>query len=203
MTRAETRRRGENGAFQTPSSIHPLMSPTHGCPISWLPVALSASAPLRETSTAWTCLSRGTRCGAPADDSPQRELWVGSRNGDKPRRGDRSRDPTDVWILKLPPTRNGEATSSSPFQSLSQRDEDIATPKPFPMGPVSRSTSYRRPYCMRGVTRAETRRRRECGPLHLRHRVTRGDPVHGYPNSWFPAALSASAPLRETSTAWT
>jgi hypothetical protein len=37
-------------------------------------------------------LSRGTRCGAPVDDSPQRELWVGSRNGDKPRRGDRFRD---------------------------------------------------------------------------------------------------------------
>ena len=27
-------------------------------------------------------LRRGPRCGAPADDSPQRELWVGSRNAD-------------------------------------------------------------------------------------------------------------------------
>jgi hypothetical protein len=79
--------------------------------------------------------SRGTRCGAPADDSPQRELWVGSRNGDKPRRGDRSRDPINGRILKLPPARNGEVTSPSPFRSAPQGDEDVATPKPFSHGP--------------------------------------------------------------------
>jgi hypothetical protein len=33
--------------------------------------------------------------------------------------------------------KNGEATSSSPFQSLLQGDEDIAAPKPIPLGLVS------------------------------------------------------------------
>ena len=36
------------------------------------------------------------------------------------------------------PMRNGVATSSSPFQSLLQGDEDIASPQPFPKGAASR-----------------------------------------------------------------
>jgi hypothetical protein len=40
----------------------------------------------------------------------------------------------------MAPTWNGVATSSSPFQNFSQGDEDIAAPKPFQMGAVSRGT---------------------------------------------------------------
>jgi hypothetical protein len=36
----------------------------------------------------------GTRCGAPTDDSPQRELWVIVRYGPEPRRGGRTTSPT-------------------------------------------------------------------------------------------------------------
>ena len=40
----------------------------------------------------------------------------------------------------MAPTGNGVATSTSPFESLSQGDEDIAAPKPFPMEANSRGT---------------------------------------------------------------
>lgn len=40
------------------------------------------------------------------------------------------------------PAWNGVPTSSSPFQSLSQGDEDIASPKPFPKGAVSECARF-------------------------------------------------------------
>jgi hypothetical protein len=41
------------------------------------------------------------------------------------------------------PVRNGVATSSSPFQSHSHGDEDIAAPNPFQMGAMSRCAPHR------------------------------------------------------------
>jgi Zn-dependent protease with chaperone function len=51
----------------------------------------------------------------------------------------------------MAPTGNGVATSSSPFQSLSQGDEDIATPKPFPMEAMSGSTGLPDALRLQGV----------------------------------------------------
>jgi hypothetical protein len=42
------------------------------------------------------------------------------------------------------PAWNGVATSSSPFQSQSQGDEDIAAPNAFPKGAVSRCALFKR-----------------------------------------------------------
>lgn len=62
---------------------------------------------------------------------------------------DSNADPTSratpispLWPHQAPrdpaPPRNGEATSSSPFQSPFQDDEDIAAPRPFPKRATSR-----------------------------------------------------------------
>ena len=77
--------------------------------------------------------------------------------------------PGRIWTA---PAQNGVATSSSPFQSLYQGDEDIASPSPFPKGAVSGCVhpGWRTP------REAATPRSNRCGaPTNLTYRARPGN----------------------------
>jgi hypothetical protein len=80
----------------------------------------------------WEPIAPGRAKHAPGDNAHHCEH--APRQGCE---GSRSFNPSGAH-LETSPACIGVATSSSPFRSLSQGDEDIAAPNPFQKGPGSR-----------------------------------------------------------------